>query len=28
LLREMAVHAEDGYARDMAEQWLERGAVS
>lgn len=28
VLREIAVKAEDGYARDMAEQWLERGAVS
>lgn len=28
LLREIAAYAEDGYARDMAEQWLERGAVS
>ncbi|WP_051758480.1 HEAT repeat domain-containing protein [Rossellomorea vietnamensis] len=28
LLKEIAVHAKDGYARDMAEQWLERGAVS
>ena len=28
VLGEMAVHAEDGYARDMAAQWLERGAVS
>jgi HEAT repeats len=28
LLREVSVQAEDGYARDMAEQWLERGAVT
>jgi HEAT repeat protein len=28
VLREIAVHAEDEYARDMAEQWLERGRVS
>ncbi|MCA1061303.1 HEAT repeat domain-containing protein [Rossellomorea aquimaris] len=28
VLGEIAVHAEDEYARDMAEQWLERGAVT
>ncbi|PFA67448.1 hypothetical protein CN378_11440 [Bacillus sp. AFS015802] len=28
VLREIAAHAEDEYAKDMAEQWLERGAVS
>ncbi|MCA1065119.1 HEAT repeat domain-containing protein [Rossellomorea sp. AcN35-11] len=28
VLREIVTHGEDEYARDMAEQWLERGAVS
>ena len=28
ILTELAVKAEDGYARDMAIQWLERGSVS
>ncbi|MBN8193872.1 HEAT repeat domain-containing protein [Bacillus sp. NTK074B] len=28
ILGDIAVHAEDEYARDMATQWLERGAVS
>ncbi|MGM0753805.1 MAG: HEAT repeat domain-containing protein [Bacillota bacterium] len=28
VLGEIAVHAEDEYARDMAAQWLERGTVS